>query len=397
MGSTFFKLSRKLRLRGVMSSLYLLLWAGIASAHEVVPAIIDLTVRDGVVRMEMRVNIEAQLSGIDLDVVDDTDNAENSSDYDALRALSNVDIAARTGALVDTWNALPLLSADGAPVVLSLGRVEVPDVTDDELPRISDLVMTGALPRGATTVQVAWPGGTGDLVLRQQGVDEPYTGLIAGGDNSGPIGVAGGDAATGWQAFGRYIPVGFDHILPKGMDHILFVLGLFFLSIRLGPLLWQISAFTLAHTVTLALGALGIVNVPSSIVEPLIAVSIVYVAVENIFSRRMTPWRPLVVFGFGLLHGLGFASVLAEFGLPEAQFIPALIGFNVGVELGQLTVITMAATALWLGCRAALAARLTGVEELVAEYPVMFRAWSMTGSLIIAGIAVYWLIERTLL
>ena len=130
MGSTFFKHSRKLRLWGVMSSLYLLLWAGIASAHEVVPAITDLAVRDGVVRMEMRANIEAQLSGIDLDVVEDTDNAENSSDYDALRALSNVDIAARTSALVETWNALPLLSADGAPVVLSLESVEVPDVSD---------------------------------------------------------------------------------------------------------------------------------------------------------------------------------------------------------------------------------------------------------------------------
>ena len=83
--------------------------------------------------------------------------------------------------------------------------------------------------------------------------------------------------------------------------------------------------------------------------------------------------------------------------MPEGQVIPALIGLNVGVELGQLTVIAMAAIALWLGCRAAVAARLTGVEELVAEYPVMFRAWSMTGSLIIAGIAVYWVIERTLL
>ncbi|MEQ3709350.1 HupE/UreJ family protein [Tateyamaria sp.] len=397
MTSALFSIARKLRLWGVMSSLWALLCVSMASAHEVVPTIADLTVADGSVTFEMRVNIEAQLSGINLDEVEDTDEAENANDYDALRALSNADITARAPDLIRTWDATPLLSAGGVQLMLTLDRVVVPDVTDGELPRISDLVVVATLPEGVSAIEVTWPEGAGDLVVRQQGVDEPYTGLIDGGGTSGPISLAGGDAATGWQAFGTYIPVGFDHILPKGLDHILFVLGLFFLSTQLGPLLWQVSAFTLAHTVTLALGALGHVSVPGSIVEPLIAASIVYVAVENIFSRGLTPWRPAVVFGFGLLHGLGFASVLGEFGLPEGQFIPALIGFNVGVELGQLAVIAMAATALWLGCRAAVAARLTGVEELVAEYPVMFRAWSMTGSLIIAGIAVYWVIERTLL
>ena len=375
----------------------MVLVTGMATAHEVVPTIADMTVTNGAVVIEMRVNIEAQLSGIDLDLVDDTDNSANASDYDALRDLTNAEISVRAAALIEPWNAAPLLSADGVAIPLMLDSVVVPDVQDGELPRISDLVMMATLPAGATTVQIAWPAGAGDLVLRQQGVDEPYTGLIAGGGTSDPIALIGGGEATGWQAFGTYIPVGFDHILPKGLDHILFVLGLFLLSTQLGPLLWQVSAFTLAHTVTLALGALGLVSVPGSIVEPLIAASIVYVAVENIFARGLTRWRPVVVFGFGLLHGLGFASVLGEFGLPEGQFIPALIGFNVGVELGQLTVIAMAALVLWLGCRAAKVARLTGVEELVAEYPVMFRAWSVTGSLIIAGIAIYWVIERTLL
>ena len=380
-----------------MSSFWALLCAGMATAHEVVPTIADLSAENGTVTFEVRVNIEAQLSGIDLDEVEDTDDAENANDYDALRALSNDEVAARASELIETWSAIPLLNAGGTALSLTLDSVVVPDVTDGELPRISELVVTATLPDDASAIEVTWPDGAGDLVVRQQGVDEPYTGLIEGGGLSGPISLAGGDEATGWQAFGTYIPVGFDHILPKGLDHILFVLGLFFLSTRLGPLLWQVSAFTLAHTVTLALGALGHVNVPGSVVEPLIAASIVYVAVENIFSRGLTPWRPAVVFGFGLLHGLGFASVLGEFGLPEGQFIPALIGFNVGVELGQLAVIAMAAIALWLGCKAAVAARLTGVEELVAEYPVMFRAWSMTGSLIIAAIAVYWVIERTLL
>ncbi|MEP5630698.1 MAG: HupE/UreJ family protein [Tateyamaria sp.] len=394
---TFCSGMQKLRLWMIMSSVWLTFASGAALAHEVVPAIADVSVNDGVVRIEIDVNVEAQLSGIDLDAISDTDEAENASDYDDLRALPADDIAARVADLVATWNAAPLAASGEAPVLLTLDSVIVPDVADGELPRISELVMTGSLASGASEIEVTWPAGAGNLLLRQQGVEEPFTGLIPGGATSGVIAVDGGNAATLLQAFGSYIPVGFDHILPQGLDHILFVLGLFFLSTRFGPLLWQVSAFTLAHTVTLALGVLGVVSVPGSIVEPLIAASIVYVAVENIFARGLTRWRPVVIFGFGLLHGLGFASVLGDFGLPEGQVVPALIGFNVGVELGQLTVIAMAALALWLGCLAAKAAKLTGVEELVSEYPVMFRAWSITGSLIIAAIAVYWVIERTLL
>lgn len=98
--------------------------------------------------------------------------------------------------------------------------------------------------------------------------------------------------------------------------------------------------------------------------------------------------------GFGLLHGLGFASVLGEFGLPQGQFVPALLGFNVGVELGQLAVIAIAAMLLWLAVCAARAAPLEGQEDLVTEYPVMFRAVSITGSLLIAIIGAYWCVER---
>jgi hypothetical protein len=192
------------------------------------------------------------------------------------------------------------------------------------------------------------------------------------------IALEGGGETTAWQTFKSYIPVGFDHILPKGLDHILFVLGLFFLSTYLRPLVWQISAFTLAHTVTLALGAMGWVNVPGSIVEPLIAASIVYVAVENIFMKGLSPWRPFVIFGFGLLHGLGFASVLGEFGLPEGQFIPALIAFNIGVEFGQLTVIALAFIAVGAMCRKA-----------------WYRARiAIPASCVIAAVGAYWCVER---
>ncbi|MEL6794907.1 MAG: HupE/UreJ family protein, partial [Pseudomonadota bacterium] len=155
------------------------------------------------------------------------------------------------------------------------------------------------------------------------------------------------------DAFVEYLGVGFEHILPLGLDHILFVIGLFLLSTVLKPLVIQITAFTVAHTVTLALGATGVVNLLGSVVEPLIALSIAYVAVENVTSEKLRTWRPVIVFLFGLLHGLGFAGVLSEFGFAPGQFVASLIAFNIGVEIGQLVVIAVCflTVGLWFGGR----------------------------------------------
>ena len=140
----------------------------------------------------------------------------------------------------------------------------------------------------------------------------------------------------------QYLWLGYTHILPKGLDHILFVIGIFLLSPRWKTLLLQVTAFTVAHSITLALSIYGIVSLPSRVVEPLIALSIVYVAVENLFTRELKPWRVALVFMFGLLHGLGFAGVLRELGLPRSEFLTALLTFNLGVEGGQLTIIAVA-------------------------------------------------------
>jgi hypothetical protein len=177
---------------------------------------------------------------------------------------------------------------------------------------------------------------------------------------------------------GRYLVLGFEHILPLGVDHILFVLGLYLLSPRLRPLLWQISAFTVAHTASLALSMGGVVSLPSRLVEPLIALSVAYVAVENTFTSELKPWRPLLVFGFGLLHGLGFAGALREIGLPEGEFASALLAFNAGVELGQISVVALAWVAVgWLHGRSWYRSRVV--------VPL---------SLGIAGVGLYWAVGR---
>ena len=139
-----------------------------------------------------------------------------------------------------------------------------------------------------------------------------------------------------------FIKAGFEHIIPQGLDHILFVLGLFFSTLKLRSLILQVTAFTFAHSITLALAALGFVKLLLSVVEPLIFLSIVWVAFENTFFKKTTKWRPLVVFTFGLLHGLGFATLLTEYGLPKDNFISLLLAFNVGVEFGQFAVLLAA-------------------------------------------------------
>lgn len=146
-----------------------------------------------------------------------------------------------------------------------------------------------------------------------------------------------------WSTFGLYVSIGVGHILPDGADHILFVLAIFLASVRVKALVLQISAFTVAHTATLALAATGVITPSPAVVEPLIAFTIAFVAIENLVFREMAQWRPLVVFGFGLVHGLGFAGFFGALGLPPGQFWSALIGFNLGVEIGQLAVIFVAA------------------------------------------------------
>ena len=351
-------------------------------AHEVTPTIGDLEVTDGALTLVLRLNAEAYMAGIDLDGIEDTDETDQSDDYDSLRALPPGALQARLEAFMPVWAQSIAIDVDGVRIPLDLVASEVGELGDIDLPRMSQVTLAGSLASDGSDLTLSWPSGAGALVLRQLGVDEPFTGFVQGGATSPVIELGGGGQVGGWATFAAYIPIGFDHILPKGLDHILFVLGLFFLSTQLRPLIWQISAFTLAHTVTLALGALGWVTVPPSIVEPLIAASITYVAVENLFTSTLSRWRPFIIFGFGLLHGLGFASVLGEYGLPKGQFFPALFGFNIGVELGQLTVIAIAFALVGYWFR---------------DKPWYRARIAVPASLLIALVGAYWFVERVFL
>ncbi|MDU8926941.1 HupE/UreJ family protein [Alisedimentitalea sp. MJ-SS2] len=367
----------------LLASVFLLTVPTPTRAHEVFPGLATVEARAGELHVAFEVTVEALMAGIDLSEFEDTNAAPQAADYEALRALPPAELNTRIANFAPYFLGHLLIAVDYVPLELGYDGAEIRDPNDPELARLTVLRFSAPLPEGARIMSLGWTRNFGALILRQKGdVPNSFSATLSGGDMSPDFALAGGSAQTGWQVFGSYVPIGFDHILPKGMDHILFVLGLFLLAARLRPLLWQVTAFTAAHTVTLALGALGWVVVPGSIVEPLIAASICYVAIENVFTDRLNRWRPLVVFGFGLLHGLGFASVLEEFGLPEAHFIPALLGFNVGVEFGQLTVIAIAflLVGFWFRNRIWYRNRIT-----------------VPASLLIAAIGAYWVVERTLL
>ena len=176
-----------------------------------------------------------------------------------------------------------------------------------------------------------------------------------------------------------YLKLGFRHIIPQGLDHILFVAGLCLLSIKIKNIFWQATAFTVAHSITLALSMKNIIVAPPAIVEPIIALSILFVAIENLILSELKPWRILIVFSFGLIHGMGFASSLNEIGLPPDKFYTSILSFNIGVELGQIVVVT----AMFLLIIVPLRQKVNYRKMIV--YPF---------SVLIAVVAAYWTIER---
>ncbi len=360
----------------------LCLYSENADAHELRPVIVAASLEgSGAVELRVSLNLEAQIAGIGPGH-SNSSQSDKAPLYDRLRATSpEVLSEAFIPTLPKLLEALHL-SFDGKRVPLAFKDVEIPEVGELSLARTSTLILQGELPEGAKIMTWRADFSFGNNVIRvaQAGVSTPFfSEFLLAGKESGPISLEGVVAQEMLPSLIKYVAIGFEHIVPKGLDHILFVVGLFLLSARLRPLLWQVTSFTLAHSVTLALGIYGIVSVPATIVEPLIAASIAFVAIENLFTDRLHRWRPAVVFAFGLLHGLGFAGVLMEIGLPRDQFISGLIGFNIGVELGQLAILAvcMLAVGLWMRHRSWYRPAIT-----------------MPASVAIALIATFWFFER---
>jgi hydrogenase/urease accessory protein HupE len=247
---------------------------------------------------------------------------------------------------------------------------------------VATIRLTGQVPAGARQFNwnYSWTFASYAMTVRSAASENPATQWLEGGQGSAPLALMSfAPPADRFATALRYLKLGFTHILPHGVDHMLFVLGIFLLSGRARSVLAQVSAFTVAHSITLGLSMYGMVSVSPRIVEPMIALSIAYVAIENIFLSELKSWRVALVFAFGLLHGMGFAGALKDLGLPRSEFVTALVTFNVGVEAGQLAVIAAA--------------------FLLVGWHCANRAWYRSrivvpASAIIACTAVYWTIQR---
>ncbi len=359
-----------------------LLVTSTTAAHRMRPAIVTITFNsDHTYDAQIALNIEAVLAGIGPQH-QDTSDSPNALQYDGLRELSSDALRARILNFAAEYLDGVGIVIDGRRSNPELVFADVPEVGDVTRQRQTTLMLRGDVPADARNFTWSYDQRYGSSAVRvsRAGEDTVQTAFLNAGQTSDPfpIGAPLKPRST-LEIFGNYIVIGFTHIVPLGLDHILFVLGIFLLSVHWRPLLYQVTAFTIAHTITLGLSLYGLISLSPGIVEPLIAISIVYVGVENLLTPRLKPWRVFVVFGFGLLHGMGFAGVLREIGLPDGERLNALIAFNVGVEFGQLTVITLAFLAVGLRFR---------------NRPWYRRRAVMPCSLAIALVGAYWAVER---
>jgi hypothetical protein len=236
------------------------------------------------------------------------------------------------------------LTADGSACEASEGRIEPPKTNSVSMTGTVDFTCPNTVrkltirddmsdligPAQHTLAAIVWTGGSQQFAF---GSDARETSIEIAGE------------ARASQGAGSFFPLGIEHILT-GYDHLLFLLALMLRGGGMGSLLKIITAFTVAHSITLALAALDVIVLPGALVESVIALSIAYVALENLLPRYAASRRWAVSFLFGLAHGFGFSSVLREIGLPKENLLLSLLNFNLGVEVGQLTIVLLAVPVL---------------------------------------------------
>ena len=317
-----------------------------AQSHETRPAIADITLLESEVQLIIQFNAELFLANIDASQFANTDYSPGADLYGQFRQLEVQDLRA---AFKQKWPAFSdLLYSQVENSSLKFKLIDMYSETDisADLPRLSTLTISAQPPIGYSSIQFGWHAQLGDLILRQMAnssIDSNmlFTGYVKPGSLSPVIQRHGKVAPSLLNFLAEYIKIGFIHILPLGFDHILFVLGLFFFVARWQSVLAQITVFTIAHSLTLVSAVAGFVSLPANLVEPLIAASIAYVAIENVLRKTFHKSRLLVIFIFGLLHGLGFAAILSDIGFPQSKFLISLISFNIGIELGQISVVAV--------------------------------------------------------
>ena len=343
--------------------------AGAAQAHQV-----NLSTARVELRPDRSVAVQVALKGSDVDRLAGTQIYDAQKDLadPAKVAASAGPIAAYVSAHVSVAGTDGKDCARGAPEVMPDGDGVIVRIAFSCQDVPGDLVYR-------STVLTASDKSARQVVLIGAGENAPQALL----DDTHSTLTISAPAPSVWSTMQRYLITGIEHIF-RGYDHIAFLVAIVLWARRLVPVIKVVTAFTIAHSITLSLAALQIVVIPSAIVEPAIAASIIFVAVENFFSRNVDGrWK--VTFAFGLIHGFGFAGALQEMGLPANAVVPALAAFNIGVEIGQVAIVSIVVPALILLDRLFAADRTKPVRAAALVY---------TLSAVITVLGSYWLVTR---
>ena len=355
-------------------------------AHELRPAIANLNIyeKDDIINgnLSIRLNLEAIIAEIGIEH-SNTEKSKESKEYENLRNMSSFELLEKFNSKIKSFQKKIYLKSSNSDYSLTLISINTPEVGNTNI--IRDTIMNFNVKNLKDDDLIfSWDKNLGSIILRVNSASNEalYSKLIQAGKKSDWFNTVSKSEESLIDNIKSYTQLGFKHIIPKGLDHILFVLALFLLSSKLKPLILQISIFTLAHTITLFLGALNIIKISTLIVEPIIALSICFIATENLFTENIKKMRPYIIFIFGLLHGLGFAGVLNEIGISDGQFISSLVSFNLGVEFGQICIILLSYIFITL-----LFQKKSWYRNRVTR-PL---------SLIIASVGLYWFIQRIFL
>ena len=356
-------------------------------ADLVKPALVEISVyADGHYRIELRASIEAMMTGIN-SKYKNTQDSPFAAAYDELRNMPPEELRKKFSLFEKELYKEIILKFDGKKTPLHITDIHIPERGYTKVPRISLITFEGKIDKSVKQLSWYYPARFSDNAARVRQVDtenEKWHWSSWQWLRKDQVSKAFSleeifTEPPASEVIAEYIVAGFEHIIPKGLDHILFIFGIFLLSVKLKPLIQQATMFTLAHSITLSLAMFNVVSLPASIVEPLIALSIAYIGFENIVAHKLKSSRLALVFGFGLLHGLGFANVLADFGMPESAYATALVGFNLGVEFGQLAILTAA---------------YFGITYWFKSKEHFHRYITVPGSVVITLIGLYWTWDR---
>ena len=360
------------------------LFSTVSISHEIKPSIADFTYDENFLNIKIRLNAELILSNIDASKISNTNSSSLSDIYDKLRILNKIELEEL---FKSSWQEISTnidIKINNETKKINLINIEVEDIKNFEISRDTHIYLQVLLNNNSEYFTFSWIKKYGPIILRENSnhklEDELFTEYLQSGIESNQFSFNEKNFKNRLNSFIKFFVLGVQHIIPKGLDHILFIFGLFLFSSSLKKLITQITIFTIAHSITLIFVSLSLMKINPQIVEPIIALSIVYVGIENIFKNYVKEYlRYVVILFFGLLHGLGFALVLSDIGYRSTDLFINLISFNIGIEVAQISIVLI----LYL---------LIGLNFSNNKNYRMF--FQVPSSILISSIGLYWFFER---